>query len=248
MRIPVKLLDHIITVPLFEGLSRAQHEALARIAVNRSYKKGQTIFSEGDEGVGFYAIVSGRVKIFKLSPEGKEQILHMMGPERYLARCLFLPARNIRRTRRPISIPPSYTFPGNSFIELVKKDPSLSLNMLALLSWRLRRFAALIEDLSLKEVPGRLAAYLLYASKRSSSKDEFDLDISKGQLASILGTIPETLSRILGKMGRQGVIQIGRFTHEDTGSHNPGGHRHKREKTMRYLTRGKNKGRGHKCP
>jgi CRP/FNR family transcriptional regulator len=78
--------------------------------------------------------------------------------------------------------------------------------MLAVLSWRLRKFAALVEDLSLKEVPGRLAAYLLYLSRRESGKAEFDLDISKGQLASILGTIPETLSRILGKMGRQGLI------------------------------------------
>ncbi|MGZ3593511.1 MAG: helix-turn-helix domain-containing protein, partial [Syntrophales bacterium] len=50
-------------------------------------------------------------------------------------------------------------------------------------------------------------AYLLYTSKRSSNKDEFELDISKGQLASILGTIPETLSRILGKMGRQRIIR-----------------------------------------
>ncbi|NTW17904.1 MAG: Crp/Fnr family transcriptional regulator, partial [Syntrophaceae bacterium] len=89
---------------------------------------------------------------------------------------------------------------------LIRKDPSLALNMLAVLSWRLRKFAALIEDLSLKEVPGRLAAYLLYMGKKSKPGNEFDLDISKGQLASLLGTIPETLSRILGKMSRQGLI------------------------------------------
>lgn len=207
MRIPVKMLDHIITVPLFGGLSRPQQEALARIALSRSYKKGQTIFSEGDEGIGFYAIVSGRVKIFKLSPEGKEQILHMMGPGDVFGEVPVFTGREYPAHAEAHNSSSLLFFPRNSFIELVKKDPSLALNMLALLSWRLRRFAALIEDLSLKEVPGRLAAYLLYASKRSSGKNEFDLDISKGQLASILGTIPETLSRILGKMGRQGIIQ-----------------------------------------
>jgi CRP/FNR family transcriptional regulator len=203
----VNLLDHIIAIPLFEGLSRGQHEALARIAVKRSYKKGQAVFSEGDEGVGFYAIISGRVKIFKLSHEGKEQILHMMGAGEIFGEVPVFTGREYPANAEANINSSLLFFPRNSFIQLVKKDPSLSLNMLALLSRRLRRFAALIEDLSLKEVPARLAAYMLYLSKRSSNKDEFDLDISKGQLASILGTIPETLSRILGKMGRQGLIK-----------------------------------------
>jgi len=94
----------------------------------------------------------------------------------------------------------------NEFINLIKKDPTLSLNMLSVLSLRLKRFTSLIEDLSLKEVPGRLAAYLLYISESKGSKDELSLDISKGQLASILGTIPETLSRILAKMTKEGLI------------------------------------------
>jgi cAMP-binding proteins - catabolite gene activator and regulatory subunit of cAMP-dependent protein kinases len=201
------MLDHIAAIPLFEGLSRGQHEALARIAINRSYRKGQTIFSEGDEGVGFYAIISGRVKIFKLSPEGKEQILHIMGPGEIFGEVPVFAGREYPANAEAHINSSLLFFPRNSFIQLVKKDPSLSLNMLALLSSRLRKFAALIEDLSLKEVPARLAAYLLYLSNRSSNKDEFDLDISKGQLASILGTIPETLSRILSKMGRQALIK-----------------------------------------
>ena len=203
----MNMLDHIAAIPLFEGLSRGQHEALARIAINRSYRKGQTIFSEGDEGVGFYAIISGRVKIFKLSPEGKEQILHIMGPGEIFGEVPVFAGREYPANAEAHINSSLLFFPRNSFIQLVKKDPSLSLNMLALLSSRLRKFAALIEDLSLKEVPARLAAYLLYLSNRSSNKDEFDLDISKGQLASILGTIPETLSRILSKMGRQALIK-----------------------------------------
>jgi CRP/FNR family transcriptional regulator len=204
---PVNLLGYIVAIPLFKGLSQGQHEALARITVNRAYKKGQTIFSEGDNGVGFYAIISGRVKIFKLSPEGKEQILHMMGAGEVFGEVPVFTGQEYPANAEAYINSSLLFFPRDSFIQLIKKDPSMSLNMLALLSRRLRRFAALIEDLSLKEVPGRLAAYLLYLSKRSSDKDEFELGISKGQLASVLGTIPETLSRILGKMGRQGLIR-----------------------------------------
>ena len=79
--------------------------------------------------------------------------------------------------------------------------------MLAVLSRRLRRFTMLIEDLSLKEVPGRLSAYLLYLSEGKGGADELTLDISKGQLASILGTIPETLSRILARMNRENLLR-----------------------------------------
>jgi CRP/FNR family transcriptional regulator len=79
--------------------------------------------------------------------------------------------------------------------------------MLAILSKRLRRFANLIDDLSLKEVPGRLAAHLLYLSGQSEGSEQLELNITKTQLASLLGTIPETLSRILGKMSKQGLIE-----------------------------------------
>jgi len=80
--------------------------------------------------------------------------------------------------------------------------------MLAYLSRRLHRFANLIESLSLKEVPGRLAAHLLYLSERQDDRDELLLDLSKVQLASLLGTIPETLSRVLAKMAREGLIEV----------------------------------------
>jgi len=199
--------DHISAIPLFEGLPKGQHEALARITVNRSYKKGQIVFSEGDDGIGFYAIISGRIKIFKLSPEGKEQILHLFGPREIFGEVPVFTGRGYPAYAEAYTQSSLLFFPKNAFVELIKKDPLLALSMLAVLSTRLRRFTALIEDLSLKEVPGRLAAYLLYMSKKSRDADDVELDISKGQLSSLLGTIPETLSRILGKMTRQGLIR-----------------------------------------
>jgi len=75
-----KILNIISTTPLFSGLSENELEKVKQIAIDRYYHKGEVIFSEGDEGVGFYVTVSGRVKVFKLSPEGKEQILHILGP------------------------------------------------------------------------------------------------------------------------------------------------------------------------
>ena len=92
-------------------------------------------------------------------------------------------------------------------ITLIEKNPSIAMGMLAVLSKRLRTFTSLIDDLSLKEVPGRLASYLLYLSEKENGTSDLELDITKGQLASLLGTIPETLSRILAKMSAQDIIE-----------------------------------------
>ena len=96
----------------------------------------------------------------------------------------------------------------HDFARLLAVHPSLAMNMLAVLSRRLRDFTVQIENLSLKEVPGRLAGYLLYLASEQNEGDTVVLPISKGQLASLLGTIPETLSRIFAKMTDQGIIKV----------------------------------------
>ena len=81
------------------------------------------------------------------------------------------------------------------------------MNILALLSMRLREFTVQIENLSLKEIPGRLAAYLLYLSKEQENRDVIQLNISKLQLANLLGTGPESLSRALGSLKSRGLVE-----------------------------------------
>jgi CRP-like cAMP-binding protein len=203
----VEISEHISAIPLFEGLSHKQYDELARIVADHSCKRGQIIFSEGDDGTGFYVPISGKVKIFKLSPDGKEQILHVFGPGEPFGEASVFAGQRFPAHAEALEESRIFFFPRTAFIELVKQDPSLALNMLAILSRRLRKFTLLVEDLSLKEVPGRLAAYLLYVSKQRGESNDLELDVAKGQLASILGTIPETLSRILTKMVRQGLIQ-----------------------------------------
>lgn len=194
------------SIPLFAGLSPAQYEAITRIAVRRSFPKGETIFSEGDEGTGFYVVLTGRVKICKVSVEGKEQILHLFGSGEPFGEVSVFTGQGFPADAVTAVDTTLLFFQRSAFVGLIRRDPALALNMLAQLSLRLRYFAGLIEDLSLKEVPGRLAKYLLYLSAEGSD-GRISLDVSKGQLAALLGTIPETLSRILTKMNRQGLIK-----------------------------------------
>ncbi|MBW2090496.1 MAG: Crp/Fnr family transcriptional regulator [Deltaproteobacteria bacterium] len=194
-------------VPLFSGLTEAQYRDLAAIVVDRTFARGNSIFSEGDEGTGCYLVVKGRVKIYKLSPEGKEQILHLWGPGEPFGEAALFAGRNFPAHADAYEESRVFFFPRKAFANLIKANPSLALNMLATLSMRLHRFASLIEDLSLKEVPGRLAAYLLELSRTQDESDRVTLDLAKSQVANLLGTIPETMSRMLAMMVKQGLIK-----------------------------------------
>jgi CRP/FNR family transcriptional regulator len=195
-------------IPLFQGLPEAQREKLAWIASSQALDRGALIFSDGDDASGFYVVLSGRIKIYKLAPDGKEQILHLFGPGEPFGEVPVFTGERFPAHAEAMEKSSILYFPRAAFIELVRQEPSLALNMLAVLSKRLRLFTHLIESLSLKEVPGRLAAYLLYLSDRSDDPAALRLDIPKGQLASLLGTIPETLSRILGRMAGQGIVEV----------------------------------------
>ena len=200
--------QHLSHLDLFKGLTVEQLDAIARIVSDKEYKKGQIIFSEGDEGEGFYLVISGRVKVYKLSPEGKEQIMHIFGPGKPFAEVPVFGGSRYPANAEAMDHCKLFLFPKKAFISLIQENPSLAMNMLASLSQRLKQFSNLIETLSLKEVPGRLASYLLYLSDKNGSIDEFKLDIAKSQLASLLGTIPETLSRIFAKMASKEIVKI----------------------------------------
>lgn len=200
--------EHVAAIPLFHGLPDPQLDEVVGMTVDRPFVRGEAIFSEGEEASGFYVVVSGRVKIFKMSPEGKEQILHIMGPGETFGEVPVFSGGQYPAHAQAIEKSRAFFFPRAGFLELIKKDPSLALNMLAELSRLLRRLTRLVEELSLKEVPGRLAAYLLYLSEREHGSGELELAITKGQLASLLGTIPETISRILGKLSSQNIIRV----------------------------------------
>jgi CRP/FNR family transcriptional regulator len=204
--------DLLRRCPLFAGLREEELKRIRAIANLKQVGKREILFSDGEEAKGFYVILSGKIKLYKISSEGKEQILHIVSaPDAFAEAALFLegsyPAFAEALTESQLLF-----FPKRDFIQLIEKNPKLSINMIVSLSHFLRRFASLIEELSLKEVSSRMAKYLIDLSMRLSkegkSPKEVELDLSKTQLASKLGTISETLSRTLAKMKAKGIIDV----------------------------------------
>lgn len=200
-----ELLTHTL---LFNELPDAYLDDIMAIAVEKNVNSGELIFSDGDPGNGFYITAEGLIKIYKVSAEGKEQILHMFGPGEPFGEVPVFSGHAFPANAEAVKKSQLLFFPRDAFVRLITENPSLALNMLAILSKRLRHFTVQVENLSLKEVPARLAGYFLLISEEQKNMETVSLNISKGQLASFLGTIPETLSRMLKKMSDQGLIEV----------------------------------------
>jgi len=199
------LLEQVI---LFKGLSQEELRLVESVGKVRRYEKNEVIFNEGTQALYLYALMEGRVKIFKVSFDGKEQILHMVeAGEPFGEVPVFeggvYPAYAM--TTMPSIV---FSMGRDDFMKLIRQYPEMSFHIIGFLCKRLRQFTKLVEDLSLKEVPGRLATYLinLYYNKNRSLR--FELDINKNMLAAILGTVPETLSRAFFRLKALGVIDV----------------------------------------
>ncbi len=198
----------LAAIPLLANLNREEYQSLAEIVISRKYERGAEIFSENDPGNGLYLLVSGRVKIYKLSADGREQILHILGPGDPFGEAAVFVGSNFPATASALTASTVFFIPREPFVDLINRMPQLAMNIMASMSRRLKKFAGMIEALSLKEVPARLATHMLFLSSQEGGREDIRLNISKAQLASLLGTIPETLSRILKKMSARGYIEV----------------------------------------
>ncbi|WP_246293999.1 Crp/Fnr family transcriptional regulator [Desulfobacter latus] len=183
--------------------------------------KGKLIFQEGDRGEGFYIVAAGKIKVFKMSFEGKEQILHIYGPGHIFGEVPVFQGKSFPASAMALEPSTLLFLPRQAFVRQIEKSPALAMNMLADLSRRLREFTIQIENLSLKEVPARLAAYILTLAQEGTEHSQMSplppkrlpavgvsLPVSKVQLASLIGTTPETISRVLKKMELGGFIKV----------------------------------------
>jgi CRP/FNR family transcriptional regulator, dissimilatory nitrate respiration regulator len=197
---------------LFSGLDQEYLAEVAAIAVKRTFGKGETLFNDGETATGFYLLASGSIKLCKMSPDGKEKVLHFVHPSETFAEAAFFGDGKYPAEAKTLENGMALFFPREAFMGLLERNPRFSLNLIISLSLLLRRFARQIEELSFAEVPARLAAYLIeLAAKKSTAfqgKTYLDLDMKKGELASRLGTVSETLSRTFKKLKEEGVLDV----------------------------------------
>lgn len=197
---------------LYAGLDEEYLREIAAIAHKRNFTKGETLFAEGEPATGFYLLSKGSIKLCKISPDGREKVLHFVHPGETFAEAAFFGDGKYPAEARGVESGELLYFPKEGFMGLLERNPRFSLNLIISLSLLLRRFARQIEELSFAEVPNRLAAYLIELSERKSTSFQglcyVDLDMKKGELASRLGTVSETLSRAFRKLKEENLLEV----------------------------------------
>lgn len=196
--------------PLFAALTDAEIESLATRAVVRSYAAGESLFSEGDPCAGLYLIASGRVRIYKASPSGREQVLAVEGPGTSIAELPVFDGGNYPASAAALQPTDLLFVSRKDFRNVCLERPEVALKVLQVVGGRLRRLVGIIEELSFTTVRHRLISWLLRQAKTQGDRGPVVLlSSSQQELASQIGTVRELVSRNLARLQAQGFISIG---------------------------------------
>ncbi len=202
------LASVLAATPLFSGLPQEALRVFTTLAAWKDAAKGRIVFHEGDAAETLHIVGTGKIKIFRAAPDGREVILHLFGPGEMFGEVAVLQGGKFPASSQALENSRLVSLPRRDIVAALGKNPVLALNMMAALATRLRAFSAKIEALTLLETPQRLAAYLVHESDARDGAESFRLDVSKGLLAAMLGTARETLSRCLARMVDQDAIRL----------------------------------------
>jgi CRP/FNR family transcriptional regulator len=203
------ILNQIMDIKLFQGVAPEKIRTLTAQAAFRKYKAGEMVLGEEDPIKSFYVVISGQLKLYRSSSEGKEQTLQLLGPGDPFGLCTAFATDSFPASAMAIVESTVLLIPGTVMEATAMQEPALLLNIIQILSQRLKESMTLIESLALKELPGRLASFLrhsLPAGDTKAKKAAIRLTISQRELSKILGATPEALSRTLRKMANDGIL------------------------------------------
>jgi CRP-like cAMP-binding protein len=204
------LQKQIQRLKLFEGVSAENLRGLAEHARYRTCRTGEMFIGETDAVHAFYVVISGQIKLYKSSPEGKEQTLYLLRAGDPFGMCTAFAIDTFPANAMALEESGVLLIPGQAMEAVAMKEPRLLVNIIQILADRLRESMTLIESLSLKEIPERLASFLLHDLGRHGAEEmnRLALTITQRELAKILGATPEALSRAIRKMSNAGILAM----------------------------------------
>lgn len=201
-------IDEIIrNCSIFRGLSEQSLERLAGEAVRKTFKKGSTIFVQGQECPGLYIVGTGIVRIFKIAPNGKEHVLHFAEPGRTFAEIAAMGGFPCPAHAEALEESLCVLIPTHRFQALLRRHHDLCLQLLQGMSLWVRQLVGLLEDVVLRDAAARVARHLVEADPERRGQ-VFNLRVAKKELANHLNLTSETLSRTLRRLADSSLIEL----------------------------------------
>lgn len=204
--------DTIRSLPLFSELSIEQLRLVSSLSKIKKFAKNEILFRQDDVYQGFYIVLKGTIKIFRTTSKGKESVIHIFKPINVFGDIPLFEGKNYPVSAQSLDESIVMFVSKKGFLELLKENPDITLKMLAGFAKRLKSLVTQVEDLTSREIQGRLAKYILkeikFAGKEKLPEPFVKLSVSKSTLAAYLGTITETLSRTFKKLQNEGIIRM----------------------------------------
>ncbi len=202
-------LQVLAEVPLLKLLTEQQQREVIGVGDSKALAKGEVLFHEGDAAPAMFALVSGKLKLVRYSPNGKEVLLHLVHPAQTFAEAALFGNGTYPATAEAIEKSRVLRLPRTKLIKMIGEDPDLGLAFVASMAQWTRRLAAKIDLLTLRRVEERVAIYLLgrAGGRRLENGDFVELTEPKHLIASQCGTAPEVLSRTFRKLEDEGIVR-----------------------------------------
>ncbi len=204
-------------VPIFHRLTDASIQQIAAIVEERAFKKGEMLFAAGSRGDTLYIISKGKVKIFKEMPSpfaggAETKIFEILSEGEFLGEMSLLNHEPRCASAAAMEDCWIYLIHKRNFNEVILQRPEMALNILEIISKRLRDADAHIQDITFRNIPGRLATLLMRLAdkfgKKTAQGELIDLKLTQQEIAQTVGTSRVYTSRYLNEFKREGSISI----------------------------------------
>lgn len=191
--------------PFFAGLDEQTYTELLSHATTRHFVRDETLFFENEPCKGLFLVQAGVIKIYKISENGREQILALQRPGDSVAELPLFDDGPYPASAAALETSTVLFIPKATFHELLARSPLLSHAIIVTLAKRMRKLVTLIEDLSLRQVRQRLARFLL---EEASGRNTFKLNLTNDELAARLGSVRDVISRTLSNLQNDNLISV----------------------------------------
>lgn len=206
----VAIIHTLQSCQLFTGLSQEELRSIAEISMAKRLVRGEYLFRQGEAATGFFIVQSGALNVHRVSPAGKEQVIHVFRPGESLAEAALASESGYPADGRALESTQVLLIHKHGILALLRRKPELAIRMLGAMSVHLRVLVSRLEDLTLKDVETRFANWLIKRcpERKSTRPVRIELNVTKRVVAAELGTVSETFSRLLAKFRAEKLLTV----------------------------------------
>ena len=204
--------DALARAGLFQGVAPEAREALASALKHGDYSRGETVFSEGEQGDSLYIVLTGKVKVGRRAADGRENMLSVMGPADMFGELSLFDPGPRTATATVLTDARLASLAHSDLRPWIKDRPEIAEQLLRVLARRLRRTNDALADLIFTDVPGRVAKALLGLAERFGTQEGAGVrvhhDLTQEELAQLVGASRETVNKALADFASRGWMRV----------------------------------------